>query len=67
MSKFRVTVKSNSVHYDCCRPYDIYEVIDKITNDPMAAIEASSWCELACIGEVYEEYNDRFSIEVIER
>lgn len=32
--------------------------------DTQDAIEASSWCELASIGDVYE--SDKFTIEVIE-
>lgn len=32
--------------------------------DTQEAIEASSWCELAVIGDIYD--GDRFTIEVIE-
>lgn len=32
--------------------------------DTQEAIEASSWCELAEIGEVYD--GDKFTIEVVE-
>lgn len=32
--------------------------------DTQEAIEASSWCELAVIGEVY--YGENFTIEVID-
>ena len=42
-------------------------VIDNIlfiTNDFETAINVSSWCELASVGEVYE--HDEFTVEIIE-
>lgn len=46
--------------------YDsVYSRIMTITDgDHDTSASASSWCELACIGEVYED--DRFTIEIIE-
>ena len=46
---------------------DFESVIDKIlfiTNDIETAINVSSWCELASVGEVYE--HDEFTVEIIE-
>lgn len=42
-----------------------YEIIMEITGDNHEDSEdASSWCELACVGETYE--HDKFTIEIIE-
>ena len=46
---------------------DFENVIDKvllITNNVETAINVSSWCELASVGEVYE--HDEFTVEIIE-
>lgn len=46
---------------------DFENVRDKIlfiTNDLETAIDVSSWCELASVGEVYE--HDEFTVEIIE-
>lgn len=43
---------------------DVYFIIDNMTGDAKEAIEASSWCELAGVGEVYE--HDDFTIEVVD-
>lgn len=60
-------IKSGNFRYTCRKPYEVYELIDclLLCHEPLIAIEASSWCELACVGEVYE-YNN-FTIEVLER
>ncbi len=59
-------VKSGIFRYSCKKPYEVYDLTDSMSApDPLIAIEASSWCELACIGEVYEHNN--FTIEVLER
>lgn len=42
----------------------VYNLVEFITDNPETAIDASSWCELATVGEVYE-HND-FKIEVVE-
>ena len=46
---------------------DFENIIDKIlfiTSDLETAINVSSWCELASVGEVYE--HDEFTVEIIE-
>lgn len=59
-------VKSGIRYYTCRKPYEVYEIIDWLLHgqDPQTAIDASSWCELACIGEVYE--HDKFTVEIVE-
>jgi hypothetical protein len=42
---------------------DVYEIIEDEFG-PDVAISASSWTELACVGEAYE--HDKFSIEMVE-
>lgn len=45
--------------------YDnVYDKIFFITNDEQEAVEASSWCEFATIGDTYE--HEQFTIEIIE-
>ena len=45
--------------------YRVYELLKELDlTDEQEAIKASSWCELAEIGEIYE--NENFTIEVIE-
>ena len=59
-------IKSGNFRYTCRKPYDVYDLIDCMSaHDSLIAIEASLWCEFACIGEVYE--HDNFTIEVVER
>ena len=60
---------SEPLFYVCTKPYEVYEIIDRFLEgqDPLSAIEASSWCELACDDEVYEDRDDRFYIEVKEK
>lgn len=42
---------------------DVYDIIeDEFGSD--VAISASSWTELACVGEVYE--HDQFTIEMVD-
>lgn len=43
---------------------DMAEAIYGITNSWEKGIEAESWCELASIGEVYED--DDFTITVVD-
>ncbi len=54
-----VTRYVNKGDYD-----DVYNIILLLTEDAQAAINASNWCELACIGDLYE--HDEFEIEIIE-
>lgn len=42
----------------------VYERIMELTGNHDLSADAEGWCELASIGEVYEE--DLFTIEVIE-
>ena len=45
--------------------YDhVYDLVMTLIEDPLTAINASSWCELACVGEKYE--HEEFIIEIIE-
>ena len=46
-------------HYKVAELLEEYELADT-----QEAIEASSWCELAEIGEVYD--GEKFTIEVVE-
>ena len=52
-------VSSRDKHY---RVYELLREYDLA--DEQSAIEASSWCELASVGETYE--TDKFMIEVVE-
>ena len=61
------------LHQNSARLHDtqtraiLKKVRDKIlfiTKDIETAINVSSWCELASVGEVYE--NDEFTVEIIE-
>lgn len=42
----------------------VYDLVMEITDNHETAASASSWCELASIGEIYE--HDAFQIEIIE-
>ena len=42
----------------------IYDLVEDITNDALLAAAASSWCELATVGELYE--HDLFTILIID-
>lgn len=42
----------------------VYDMIMELTDNHDEAANASSWCELASIGEIYE--SDDFTIEIIE-
>lgn len=42
---------------------DVYDIIEDEFG-PEVAISASSWTELACVGEIYE--HDKFTIEMVE-
>lgn len=45
--------------------YRVAELLEEYNlAEPQEAIEASSWCELASVGEVYD--GEKFTIEVIE-
>lgn len=46
----------------------VYDLVMEITESPEEAINASSWCELATIGEVYtfDNFTESFTIEIIE-
>lgn len=64
--KFKATLP-NITRYVSAREkhYRVYELLTTYDlADEYEAIEASSWCELAEVGETYE--TDNFSIEVIE-
>lgn len=68
MSKiyYAVTPKFCTVtRYADCKAFDkVYGLVMEITDDARKAINASSWCELACVGEIYDD--DDFTIEVID-
>ena len=42
---------------------DVYDIIEDEFG-PEVAISASSWTELACVGEIYE--HDKFTIEMVD-
>lgn len=64
--KFKTTLPNITRYVSKREPhYRVYELLIKHgLADEQEAIEASSWCELAAIGETYE--TDSFKIEVID-
>ena len=52
-------VSAKEKHYVVAETLEEYGLADT-----QEAIEASSWCELACVGDEYE--GEKFTIEVIE-
>lgn len=45
--------------------YKVAELLEEYSlADTQEAIEASSWCELATIGEIYD--GEQFTIEIVE-
>ena len=64
---YAITAKFNNITRNVSEG-NFESVRDKIlfiTNNPETAIEVSSWCELATVGEVYE--HDEFTVEIIEK
>ena len=54
----------------CYRPnsyYDIYDKMMELTdNDHEISADAASWCELACVGEIYEFREGEIEIQEID-
>jgi hypothetical protein len=46
----------------------VYDLVYQITNNHDVSADASSWCELASVGEKYEfdNFTEGFAIEIIE-
>lgn len=46
----------------------VYDLVFEITKSHDEAAAASSWCELASVGEIYEfdNFTEAFRIEIIE-
>ena len=42
----------------------VYDLVMELTNNHEIAADASSWCELASVGEIYE--SELFNIEIVE-
>ena len=42
----------------------VYDLVKQITDNHELAEEASSWCQLASVGEVFD--SDLFKVEIIE-
>lgn len=64
MIKFQITNMETQVTYTVSDADSVYGYVEKISGDERAAIEASSWAEIASIGDCYER--DTFSVEVVE-
>lgn len=48
----------------CYRPERVLDVMTDDFDRPMEdAIEAESWCELACVGEVYQDDGITITVE----
>ena len=57
-------IKSYTKDFICYRPYDVYDaMIYEFRRTVEEAIEAESWCEIACIGEVYEGEDITITVE----
>lgn len=52
--KWKVTKDGDNHSVYANSPKEVYDIVARLTNDVEAAIEASSWAELAYVGEVYE-------------
>lgn len=63
---FKVFVEKENHNHLCANPMSVYECLVRCGIEIETAINASSWCELACFDEIYEDYNDRFNIELVE-
>lgn len=63
---FEVRIEKENHNYYCANPFAVYECLVRSKIDIETAIDASSWCELACFDEIYEDRRDRFIIELIE-
>ena len=52
------------------KPSDHYGIYDKMMeltdNDHDLSADVASWCELACVGEIYEFDNGEVEIQVID-
>ena len=47
--------------------YDIYDKMMELTdNDHEISADAASWCELACVGEIYEFREGEIEIQEID-
>lgn len=64
MIGFRIKAANSTTMYTVYTEDRVYDYILSIAKSEELAIEASSWAELAYIGEVYE--HDQFTVEVIE-
>lgn len=64
MIGYKITIPGSKSSVICYDAEGVFNRICKITNDEYTAIEVSSWCEIAGIGEEYE--NDKFSVEIVE-
>ena len=63
---FEVRIEKENYNHYCADPRAVYECLVRSKIDIETAIDASSWCELACFDEIYEDRRDRFTIELIE-
>lgn len=66
MIVWKVMNRWEDIVYDRYELDSVYDVlIDRFHVTEEEAIEASSWCELACVGEVYQ--GEMFKIRVEEK
>ncbi len=57
-------IKSNTKDLTCYKPYDVFDaMIYEFSKTAEEAIEAESWCEIACIGEVYDGEDITITVE----
>ncbi len=54
MIKWKVTKDGDNHSVYANSPKEVYDIVAGLTCDVEAAIEASSWAEIAYVGEVYE-------------
>lgn len=53
MIKWKVTKDGDNHSVYANSPKEVYDIVAGLTCDVEAAIEASSWAEIAYVGEVY--------------
>ena len=54
MIKWKVTKDGDNHSVYANSPKEVYDIVAGLTCDVEAAIEASSWAEIAYVGEVYD-------------
>lgn len=65
MINYIVNVYSECGYREFHDSYDVYEYLENFV-DTVSAVEASSWCVLSRVDDIYEDCDNRFDIEVKE-